>query len=187
MHGYVGGILGMAWSTCIIEGCIVADIGKVTLEGGYYTAGILGSYNMDKITVKNCAIGPGLTLIGALFSGVTDYYSDTCWIRPIFNTAYLTEDSTGNTYEAFRLILYNSNFSTYQELTIPAGTVPQVENGVQSTSIEMQDTSDEGEYEGEDEMQDTSDEGESEGEDEMQDTSDEGEYEGEDEMQDIDQ
>ena len=198
-HGYVGGILGMAWSFVIIEGCMVADIGTVTLEGGYYTAGILGSRNMDDMTVKNCAIGPGLTLIGALNSGVTDYYSDSCWIRPIFNTAYLTEDSTGNTYEAFRLILYNSSFSTYQELTIPAGTVPQAENGVQSTSIEgvdellyttdvgedeMQDTSVEGESEGEDEMQDTSEEGESEGEDEMQDTSDEGESEGEDEMQD---
>ena len=183
MHGYVGGILAYAGSIVIIDGCKVADIGTVTLEGGYYTAGIIGSRYTDDITVKNCAIGPGLTLIGALNRGVTDYYSDTCWIRPIFNTAYLTEDSTGNTYEAFRLILYNSNFSTYQELTIPAGTVPQVENGVQSTSIEMQDTSDEGEYEGEGEMQNPSDEGESEGEDEMQNPSDEGANE----MQDIDQ
>ena len=181
-QGYVGGILGMAWSTGIIEGCIVADIGTVTLEGGYYTAGIIGSRYTDDMTVKNCKVGPGLTLIGALFSGAADYYSDSCWIRPIFNSAYLTEDSTGNTYEAFRLILYNSNFTTSQELTIPAGTVPQVEGGVQSTSYEgangMQDTLDEGENG----MQDTSDEGENgvqnpsdEGEDGVQNPSDEGE------------
>ena len=203
VHGYVGGILGMAWSIVIIEGCIVADIGTVTLEGGYYTAGIVGATNYSVMTtVKNCAVGPGLTLIGALrSSGVSDYYSDNCWIRPICPSTYLTEDSTDNTYEAFRLILYNSNFTTSQELTIPAGTVPQVEGGVQSTSYEgeneLQDISDEGEDgvqnpsdEGENGVQNPSDEGENgvqdtsdKGANEMQDTSDEGANE----MQDIDQ
>lgn len=127
-EGSVGGILGRAYGNVIVDGCEVAVDGKVTLDGGYYVCAIIGRATMD-VTVKNCTVGTGLEMIGAMRrSGeAIDYTSTNCYVRPITSQTRLSTDSKNNTYGAISLKLYSHGFDSSLDITIPAGIFPQSE------------------------------------------------------------
>ena len=123
----IGGIVGGVSKAVIIDGCKVADTGTVKLDGGYKVCGIIGSSPLSyTVTVKNCTVGPGLTMIGAMRSeGTIEYTITNCSVRPIVDEdSLLSTDSTGNTYEAFSLKLCSYDYIRSEQLAIPAGTLP---------------------------------------------------------------